>query len=736
MPKPQKDETRDAFLERCIPQLVDEGKDQDQATAICNSMWERRDTKETLCLNGFSLKEETDGQKVYTGLIATTHPDRVGDILSVDSLKQMVEYINDKGRVGDDSGSYRSVSLYHDWINKSDPTLDEAGFLKPNARLIELDDGHYGVEVDAVVNKYYKGDMEPEEIEYRLENGGIAGFSIEFMEGDTKTVEHGGESFNFIDSIESFGGVGFARPRMIANPYAVVYKEIQAKAKEKTNNDIGEQPENTEGDGNMTEEQTEQTQEAEQKEAGSQTSEEQGSKEQEPQETQSSNESENETQVEQQSQKESLNDEQVVDKILNSERFKEALANVDMKSKTVKKTKEDDKMSNVPFSIKEMDKQIQKQNDPESEGGLNKLSYKEAAKKYFQENPNIEKEMETRGVPLRSTLTVKSDGNKLRIVDNFSTKADTLDRDTNSEGTYGISAVELADVFQPTIIESFNQQTNFFGALPKRDHLEGTSHYGWRIKTDQSSSLAVDPDSKTVSEDAVNKEKLRTEIKVYRVGVSVNDYIEYHSRLGAPTLLMNEAELRMDDLMKDINKDLFAEQADSGNNVLGLKAVSDATGNSTLYGKTRTTSNRLKAGDGKTYTTSTGTLDTAAMRDAIDKVESEGAFRGDMRIVASPANRTRLFELQDSKQDLTLSPQFGFSGQIAFDGIPVIVDSDCPDESVFVVDFASEYIVVSKAPQMVGTAKTDASESAYVETYLAHVYELPRRIHEKDGITG
>jgi hypothetical protein len=41
MPKPKpSSESRSEWMERCIPVLVNEGREQDQAVAICNSMWE------------------------------------------------------------------------------------------------------------------------------------------------------------------------------------------------------------------------------------------------------------------------------------------------------------------------------------------------------------------------------------------------------------------------------------------------------------------------------------------------------------------------------------------------------------------------------------------------------------------------------------------------------------------------------------------------------------------------
>jgi hypothetical protein len=37
-PKPS-EETRDEWMERCIPVLISEGNEQNQAVAICSSMW-------------------------------------------------------------------------------------------------------------------------------------------------------------------------------------------------------------------------------------------------------------------------------------------------------------------------------------------------------------------------------------------------------------------------------------------------------------------------------------------------------------------------------------------------------------------------------------------------------------------------------------------------------------------------------------------------------------------------
>jgi len=181
------------------------------------------------CFRKFNIKED-NGEIIVEGLIATTHPDRVGDILSKNACLQIVNYINDTSKAGDEKGAYRSVSLFHDWIHEGDPTLDEVAFIKPTAKLVDLDSGHYGVEVEAVLNKFYRGDMPLEEVKYRIDNGQIAGFSIEYNTDDkhTKSVNYNGKQYRFIDGLTEYGGTGLARARMIANPEAVIYKEIES----------------------------------------------------------------------------------------------------------------------------------------------------------------------------------------------------------------------------------------------------------------------------------------------------------------------------------------------------------------------------------------------------------------------------------------------------------------------------------------------------------------------------
>lgn len=42
MPNPSNYNNKTEFMEACIPEVINEGKDKDQAVAQCSSMWENR----------------------------------------------------------------------------------------------------------------------------------------------------------------------------------------------------------------------------------------------------------------------------------------------------------------------------------------------------------------------------------------------------------------------------------------------------------------------------------------------------------------------------------------------------------------------------------------------------------------------------------------------------------------------------------------------------------------------
>ena len=743
LPNPTSEESKKEFLDRCMSDKVmnKEFSDPKQRYAVCNSQWkkhlEHKECESRVCLRGgldlIEIKED-DKTKSYIikGLVATTHPDRVGTMLSVNALKQIVDKINDNSKAGDDVGAYRSISLYHDWVRENDPTLDEVAFVKPNsAKLVKLDDGHYGVEIEAEINMFYNGKVSPEEVLYRIKKGLIAGFSVEFKRDRSKTkkVEFNGEELDFIDGIESFGGIGLARQRLIANPHAVIYREIEnlanninletkeaIKMSEEENKTV-EQPKNVDDNKeklNNAEEQKDEVQ-----------------PENKPEEKkQEENKEKNKEELEQKEVKKVDTSKIDIREIINNPEFKKLIdEKLEVKEKVLK-TKGDMKMeaeNNVPLEIREVLNAAKEKNW---------LEFREAGLNYIRKNEATYGKMyETTGIPLVQTLDVRCVDGKLKIVGGLETR-DVLDTTTNTS-SYTQNIVEFADVYVPGIVDTFNNQRNFFGALRKIQNPLGTDKYGWKIRTSKYSGTAVDPDDTTVTKKEMGKQKLQTPMKEYRLGIEVTDYVLFFSKAAIGDLFGNEVNGAMDSILTDIDIDLFTEQVDSGNKILGLEAVADSAGNTSIYGLTRTTNNRLApdaASD--TYEESVGALTTSSLRNAITKVEVEGAKRGNLRIVTSPQVRDYIFNLEDGKARYGTNPTFGFSGDASYDGIPMIVDSNCPAGYLYVVDFESEYIVIGKAPTLRGLAKSGASESAFISTYLAHVYEQPRRIHLMKGITG
>ena len=58
MPAPNAGEPRDEFISRCIPMLIEEGREQDQAVAVCNSMY---DSRKSNFKSNFTVYKTSDG---------------------------------------------------------------------------------------------------------------------------------------------------------------------------------------------------------------------------------------------------------------------------------------------------------------------------------------------------------------------------------------------------------------------------------------------------------------------------------------------------------------------------------------------------------------------------------------------------------------------------------------------------------------------------------------------------
>ena len=724
----------------------------------------------------------------------------VGDVLSKNVLKQIAEFINETVATIKGIGSTRTVSLQHDWVKEGNPDLVPAGMAMPPAEVRETGDGHFGVYVKTHHNKNHP---EFKEILYNVEHGYLPGYSIEYEPGDSELITVNDQPFRFLKSITNFVGYAFASARKIANPSAVIttfgYKEIEEKMVNNTNNlkywtseqeghthewdEISDYTSENSGhkhkialenmtaefgdenhshqltrdlvDMKETEVKDQITEEKEVQEMVEQTE----IKEEDPKqelkesdveatEVKETEEEESEEKIEEDVSEdegeEAIEEKEVkskevdvkdaVKEIIKSPEYKEAVDSVKLESKALNTGTMEENQMNI--RIKEM-------NDSLVKGDL--VSAKEAGLQFIRENEDFYvkaiQDPKHYSVGFKSNLNIKAVGKGLKIMGGVQVKG-TLDSSSNAS-TYTQQPVEFADVFAPGILDTFNNQTNLFGFLEKENHPGGTA-YQWKMvinKDPDSNNTFVDFDDVTVAKNFSDKNNYQTPIKVARRGVSVADTTLRYSTQSLGDLFQLELDLQMKEMMNDVETALFAEVADgTNNNPLGLEAVADSAGNTTLYGFTRSTANRLSPDSaGDTYTAVGGSLTEALMRTKMSYLETEGVLLGRMAIVASPTSRDYLLNLLDGQRRFnTTEATFGFNKMMvaSYDGVPIIISDKCNSDAIFIIDRDSDKIIMAMEPRIVSLAKVGAATEAYVEMHFAHVYKQPRRIGMLDTLSG
>lgn len=877
MPDPNEFTDKDSFLNTCIGEVISEGTGKDQAVAVCNSMWENKsNTKETThqyTFSPISVKEE-DGEFYSEGFIATTHPDRVqdskkgcvGEILSVDVLKQIVKFINDGVATIKGIGSTRTVSKQHDWITHKDASMEPAGMAVPPAELREMDGGNFGVFVKTHHNKEHP---DYESIIYRVKNGYYPGYSIEYEPDADSIVNHEGQRFRFIKSIKNFVGYAFASARKIANPMALIssfsYKEIEEKANDEdkplnkpfrlpkgsskkfgvyvkdgdkikkvtfgdpdmeirrddeearksfrarhkcdqqtdktsaaywscrmwekdatvsestkeikedstmdNNDDTFVKNEAIQNEANIESKEMEKPQkdgdakpsedkkekkydkksilskmkkgekldEEEMKMVEEYMSEGQATTSPEKKET-----GEEETEPEEnESQKSSLSAKEIADKVVDKIRQKEALDNIQPETKV----KHTEAATMEGINIKQMNEAI--------EGGLhikeNLRKYAMVSEEALYESPSVKEAIEDvqryGQRQLHSNIRVKCVDKGLQIFGNVQVKSTLGATPAENSSSYTQDDVEFADVFAPGIIDTFNNQTNLFGFLKKESHPAGAgSYYQWKMVTNQdpdSNETFVGQNEVSVTKNYAGKNNYQTPLKIARRGVSVTDFIQRYSARSLGDLFRMELDIQMKKMMNDVDAALFAEVADgTGNAPLGLEAVADSAGNTTLYGYTRSTANRLSPDTASdTYEAIGGSLTEAKLRSKITYLRSEGSMLDDLAIVAHPTTYGYLLNLLDgNRRFMTTGATFGFNQKMVaqFDGLPIIVDHNCNSDALCIIDSSQDAcsIVIGQEPRITNLAKVGAATEAYIQMDFAFVYKQPRRISMLDTLSG
>ena len=187
--KPTAGEDKDTFIQRCIPVLINEGKDQEQAAAICYSYWDDKESYEAK----FQFKKQKDKQVVVGPAMIPDLPIRRFDsnfgeyyvVFTADVIEKLVERFNKNTK------QYK-INVDHDTIVKSafvksnwiieDKTNDKSNFygfdlpvgtsmvevkiedenfwtseVKDNAKFGFSVEGWFGLEFDKMINnKFFK----------------------------------------------------------------------------------------------------------------------------------------------------------------------------------------------------------------------------------------------------------------------------------------------------------------------------------------------------------------------------------------------------------------------------------------------------------------------------------------------------------------------------------------------------------------------------------------------------
>jgi len=709
------------------------------------------------------IKEDSEENNEGEFIAASTIPDRVrerlpdgrvieGEILSKKVLDKVAGFINNNSVIGGKYGSYRTISLFHDRVKSGNYELEEAGFVKPNsARVISIDNnpGNFALVVKPEVNEMYKpseefADWTPDKIKYKLEKD-VLGLSLEYNNEphQEEIVEHNGSLYRYVFDTDDFRGFGFARANLIGNPGAVRVKEILIAEKIKTNK---------EGEKKMDE--------VKLKEIESQLTTANAKIKELVEEKKAAEEAKDDKKVEDVEKKVEETEAKVKELKLQmdesatkiKESFELAMSGLNF-NKPVK-TEE----NNVNAKIKEVYSCIDTSNF---------VKFKEMTEEHLVNNECKIKEMMSRdgkGFDFErwQTLKVKCIGGgsgQMMVIPSAKTK-DVLDATDMAESTYYQTNAMFADRYVAGITETFLKEDTFLTAIPKEQHIGGNDKFQWRLWVDYGtvtgdSTFAVNPNVTSVTRSQRDFERMETRICEYRDGVEVTDFTQHHSMAAVGDLLGIELQRAAEVVTESMNADLFKPKSDTTSGwwgFIGLLAVADSATYTTMYGKTRSATNRLLDGTtANTYLSTAEAVSVEVIRSGYEKVLAHGSSLSSIVIPIHPTQMRRLWNTEDSairNNILTMAgapPTFGFNRAIVphLDGIPMIRDYRCESSAAAadcfgVVDFSTNKgfnLIVSKPLGARGLAKVGTSEAAYVSFWGCSVYKSPRNVFMHDSLT-
>lgn len=174
---PSKGEHKDAFLPRCIKYVIDEGKDSEQAVAICNSLWEQHFASPKIA---FAIQSED--KHIISGplMLADTPIYRNNSKYGEHYVKFSPETIKDIAIKFSKKGYQQNVNLMHDSSMKLDGLVMFESFIVDKERGILPMAGFEDSKDGSWFGSFYVENPQAWEL---IKQGKVKGFSVEGLFG-------------------------------------------------------------------------------------------------------------------------------------------------------------------------------------------------------------------------------------------------------------------------------------------------------------------------------------------------------------------------------------------------------------------------------------------------------------------------------------------------------------------------------------------------------------------------
>ncbi len=316
-----------------------------------------------------------------------------------------------------------------------------------------------------------------------------------------------------------------------------------------------------------------------------------------------------------------------------------------------------------------------------------------------------------------------------------------IEHDTGriTSGTeYFLSGPLLNDVFGPAIISHLNESNTLYGRL-RKENANGRfgDTYGFRFKYTRASagsyneSATDDPTAAIVS-----RNKAHIPFVWYRsVGqVSGPTMVAARGQGGIGDAFAEEARDHMEGLIQSVGTDLFdnsgpVDGMTRGGQLMALRyLVDDASTHTTLYSLTRTGGNFTTLQGNITAKASTPNPTKNDLRTAWTTVANNGASKGDLAYIMNYTQLRKILNLLDDAQRFNnTTPRAGFEGLPTFDGIPIVIDDQCTAGFIYLLDMRHTFLAIQLPPTMDELAKTGDFKKFQIKTYLALVCTAPNR---------